>query len=328
MRRCFFVLSFFILGIPLGWCDPIQEDPYFQDVTTEAWRRYDQAQKKTFATNTVEIINPDELKTEFKKGVKWEGKREYKKAAKAYVRALSYSPIYPASAEILWRLAQCYEKQFRWVDAFETYADLYKKYPAYDLAIAAPQRQFRVAGILAQGKEKVVLSYATELFYVDIAKELYEKLQKQIPQSPLAGRCQFEIGNIGKKKKAFREASQAYYEVILNYPRHPLVPRALFESGFAASRAVRGASYDADSINKVIKRFRRFIKEYPTDKKVFAAQEILKEMEELQAEKLFQTAQFYMKQGDRKAAQIYFHELVKEYPSSLWAKNIKQISKE
>ncbi len=328
MRRWFFVFSFLIAGLPLGWGDPIQEDPYFQEVTTEAWRRYDQAQKKSFATNAVEISNPDELKIEFQKGVRWEGKRDYKKAAKAYVRALSYAPLYPASADLLWRLAQCYEKQYRWVDAFETYADLYQKYPAYDLAIAAPQRQFRVARILARGKEKVVLSYATDQFYIDIAKELYEKLQKQIPKTELAGVCQFEIGNIDKKKKDFRAASEAYYEVILNYPLHPLVPRALFESGLSASRAVRGASYDAHSINLVIKRFRQFIKKYPTDEKVSVAQKILSEMEELQAEKLFETAQFYLKQGDRQAAHIYFHELRKEYPNSLWAKNLKQTARE
>lgn len=326
MGRFVFLLFLFICSMPLEWARAAQEDFYFQEVTAEAWDRYDQSQKVTFPSHPVEIIDPVALTSEFKRGLKWEAKGLYRKAAKAYLKALSYSPVYPMSAEILWHLAHCYEKQSRWVDAFNIYAKLFKKYPAYELAPEAPQHQFLAAKVLADGKEKIVLSTPTDQFYSSIAIGLFEKLQKQVPDSQLAGVCQFEIGTIYKNKKQFQQASEAFYKVILNYPLHPLIASALFESGLCASRAVRGAHYDAHSMNIVIKRFERFLREFPKDERVAFAQKLLGEIQELQAEKLFQTGEFYLKEQSQKSAQIYFKELLEKYPNSYWAQNVQQTS--
>lgn len=322
-----FVLFLSFLPLSSAQSDPLNEDTFFQDVTTQAWRKYDESQKRRLKMGSVEIENPAEAETAFQRGLRYQSQRNWKKAAKAYHQAISQFPPYPISAEALWQLGHCYEELNRWIDAFEAYERLYTKYPAFDFSDEALQRQFKMAQILAEGKERTVLKYATDRLYIDIAADLLRQLQRQVPQTDLAAKCQFELGKIKKKSKQYKEASENFYAVVLNYPNHPLVKDALFESGVSASRVIKGASYDSKRINEVLQRLTKFIEDYPEDNRVKVAQAICAEMGELKAEKLFHTGNFYQKTGNMNAAQIYYNELLTDFPESFWAKKIQSQTK-
>lgn len=303
---------------------PIQEDIYFQDVTSQAWREYDQKNKSRLNLGRVAIENPEEARYFFKQGLRYQNKNQWKKGVQSYRRALSFSPEYPISAEILWQLGHCYEKLSQWVNAFEAYGLLFRRYPGYDFSEEALFKQFQVAQILAEGKERVVLSMATDRLYVELAEEMFMALQKQAPKSQIAGNCQYELGKIYKKKRDYHAASAAFYTVLLNYPNHGLAKDALYESGICASREVRGAAYDAQLIKIAEERLSRFIETYPEDPRRQVAKLVRQKMEEFKAQKLFLTATYYQKTGNVTAAEIYFQRLLTEYPNSHWAERAQE----
>lgn len=321
----FFIVSFCLIFQPsLGFAYSGTDDTYFQDVTTQAWREYDRAQKRKIRFGEVLLEDSPELNELYEEGLSYQNQGRIKKAVKTYQRALALPPVFPATAEILWQLGHCYEKQYQWVDAFDMYGRLYKTFPAFEFSDEAVQRQYEAAKILAEGKERVVLSYPTEKLYIDIAAELFQRLQKQVPKTDIAARSQFELGNIYYQKKEFGKASREYYEVVLNFPGHFLRQESLYQSGVAAFRQVRGADYDAEMIEIVLNRLSQFVEEYPNDDRTVIAGRLQREMKELEAEKLFNTAQYYLRTGNKVAANIYFDDLLASYPKSSWSRKARE----
>lgn len=295
------------------------EDSFFQEASSKAWQDQARRAKGILKFGKTEFGDGTEARMQFQQGLKMESLGEPKKAVKDYRKALVYSPVYPLAAELLWHLGKCDEKLFRWQEAFDSYQSLYKDFPGYENADAALDRQLQIALAVASKEKKFELTATADQTREEIAVDMLDKLAKLVPKSQLAGVCQFETGKIYKNAKKYRKASDAYYQVVLSDPTHALCSEALYESGMCASVLVRKADYDEKLIEQVASRLNRFAEENPNDPRLPQVKEVCARMNEMKAEKLFETGKYYQNTGSKTAAKIYFAQVMEAYPGTSWA---------
>ena len=72
---------------------------------------------------------------------------KYDIALSAYLKARRYFPLYGASDEALFRIANIYEKQKRWKDAYRVYNEFSRKYPRHDWAPRAKEKAEKIKDI-------------------------------------------------------------------------------------------------------------------------------------------------------------------------------------
>ncbi len=96
------------------------------------------------------------------------------------------------------------------------------------------------------------------------ARELFEKLLKEYPNSSLAGNAQFWIGEAYFSQKRFEEAILAYQKAIKKYPKNTKIPGALLKQGLSFA-----ALGDKDTAKILLKQL---IKKYPKTEQAKIAQ--------------------------------------------------------
>ncbi|MCK4948239.1 MAG: tetratricopeptide repeat protein [Candidatus Aureabacteria bacterium] len=72
---------------------------------------------------------------------------KYDIALSAYLKARRHFPLYDASDEALFRIANIYGKQKRWKDAYRVYNEFCKKYPGHDWVPRAKEKAEKIKGI-------------------------------------------------------------------------------------------------------------------------------------------------------------------------------------
>lgn len=321
---CLTLALFLSWDLPFLLADLENDDHYFQEVTTQAWREQSRREKSRLEFGFASIVDDKEIGEQIERAARYEAAGNPKKAVKAYQKALKLNPPYPVSAEILWRLGQDYESLYRWQEAFETYRRLAREFPGYEQSEAALDRQLEAAKALASKNKKAVMKEPTNQSREEMAVQLLEALENQVSRTAMGGACLHEAGVIYKNARRHHEASAAFYQVVLNYPGHPLFKEALYESGLCASLEVRASDYDEHQIQTALERLERFARENPEDPRAKQAKEICGRMQALLAQKLFEIGEFYDRLGSREAACIYYQQVLEKFPESAWAKRAKE----
>ncbi len=244
---------------------------------------------------------------------------KYKKAIGEYRKLIRYysGSLYAPRAQ--YAIGASYEALGEYYQAAEEYQKVIDKYPSSNKVGDVVKSQYRLGNLLfkehIKGKLKKVF---VESNYEKAAK-VYQLVVKNAPYGKIAAEVQYRIGLSYRQDGNYAEAAPAYRKVIENYPNSPWVEKAYYEIGLSYLSQSLPPSYSQTMADSALKQFQEFLIRYPDSGLTSKVREKIKLLRERKAEKLYQIAEFYDKQGSIKAAGIYYREVVKKYPESDWA---------
>lgn len=152
----------------------------------------------------------------------------------------------------------------------------------------------------------------------DRAIEIFKKVVKNSPYGEGIDEVYYKLGITYRKKGDYRRAKESFNNLIKNFPNSPLADKAEYQAAHCAFKFSLDPSYDQKATDEAITEFKQFVEENPDSKLSKNAKEKLGELNNKRAKKIFDVAVFYEKQGKENSAAIYYEEVVKKYPNTKW----------
>lgn len=250
-------------------------------------------------------------------GKKYQSQKDYDPAISAYRRLIRRWPTAYATQEARLHLGECLSALGFHYKAFLEYQNLVKKHPNSEFLETALQREFEIGNIFLSGEKHKV--WRLQMFSgYDKAIEIFEDIIKTAPYGKLGPNAQLRLGMVYEKLKQYPEAVAAYEKLVERYPQHPLAETAQFAIGVTYGKQAGSADYDATVANKAITAFQDYLIRYPKSDRVSDVEKQLAALKQEQGQGLFHIGEFYEKQGNIKAALVYYNEVIAENPKASW----------
>jgi len=245
--------------------------------------------------------------------------REFRKLLKYYPRAYEAS-----EAQFYW--GECLMKKGDYYAAYKAYQKVIDKYPFSERIQEIIEKEYQIAEKFISGEAQREL-LGVRVPVENPAIEILEQVIENSTYGPLAPIAQYKLGVLLKNLGRYYEAEDAFNKVISNYPRSEWVEAARFQIASTKAATSRGSEYDSGAAVEAKEEFEEFLKTYPEAELSKEARRNIQKIREKEARFNFDTARFYEKQKDYKAAEIYYKIVIDEYPESTFAsKSLERLS--
>ena len=114
-------------------------------------------------------------------------------------------------------------------------------------------------------------------------------------------------------------AASEYDRFVSLYPQDPRRQDAEFKAAMSYYHQSPRYKLDQTSTHRAIERFQLFNNRFPDSELVTEAAERIDELRNKLARKSYEAAQFYVRTGRYRAANIYFDKTIDQYPETEWA---------
>jgi outer membrane assembly lipoprotein YfiO len=235
-----------------------------------------------------------------------------KRQALVWVKSHKKSPIRDRG---LFLLAQANFTIGNRLESFYEFEELLDLYPDSSLFNASLQRQFDIADAFVKGYKRRFLGLA--LFSAeDEGIEMFYRIQQRSPGSPLAEKALLRTGDYYYSTSDFDLATDVYAAFVKSFPRSPEVPRVQLRQAFSYYAQFRGLRFDATPIVDAREKLAGILVEYPKLAEEENITPVIERIDETFARKLYQTADFYRRTDEPKAAVYLWRYLIQTYPKS------------
>lgn len=251
--------------------------------------------------------------------------RDYKRAISEFRKLIKHYPLSKFASEAQFYLASSYENMGEYYRAFKEYQLVIDKYPYTERVEEIIEREYRIANLFYTGQKTKILGLAL-LPSKDKAIEIFTKVVENAPYGKYADIAQYKLGQCYMDIRDYINAALAFKKIIENYPKSPLVDDAKYQIAMCAANSASGPEYNEEDTDKAIKEFKDFVRRYPDSQMEKEARRFISELENQKAQKNFNIAQFYERQGNIKSAIIYYEEILNKYPDTkLAAKALEKL---
>jgi len=242
-------------------------------------------------------------------------KKDYTEAAKQFSRLVRTYPRSELAPEAQYLTGVSYEMMDRPGLAFKAYKQVVEVYPFSDQFKDAVEREFMLAGAFSGGKKLSILG-PLKMPSKEKAVEIYLHVVNHAPYGSFGDKAQFQLGEVFLTMNRLEEAQRAFQEVVDDYPASELVEQAKFKIAECAHGLSLEPSYDQSSTDDAIGFYETFVETHPQSDLATDAEESLVRLEEIKAQGLLKTAQFYDMRRKPKAAAIYYQDILSRYPKT------------
>jgi|GEM_PF-3520266 outer membrane assembly lipoprotein YfiO len=146
-----------------------------------------------------------------------------------------------------------------------------------------------------------------------------EGMVENDPYGARSDEAQFNIAMYYFKKGDYSDASQSFALVVAHYKDSRYREDAMFLRAKATYLTNDGPPRDPLPYEEARDGLREYLRSYPNGKNAAEAQTLLKKINEALACKLYQIAEYYRGQNQKRAAERYYRSVVRNYPDSTWA---------
>ena len=158
---------------------------------------------------------------------------------------------------------------------------------------------------------------------------VYGMVIKNMPDSKDAAEFQYRIGLCYQKEGKLEEAAKEFRKLISNYPNSVWIDDAYYWIAVCSITPSSSSSYDQSSTDAAIDKLTKFTESFPSSNLCSLAEHKIRELQEIKAQKDYEIAEFYNKQNNKGAAEIYYKQMLKTYSFSKWTvlaeKKLKEI---
>ncbi len=246
--------------------------------------------------------------------------KDYKKANEELGKLLKTYPRAREAADAQFYLALICEEQGQWKAAFKNYQEVIDKYPFSERGAEVVKRQYELANVLLEGKDKrnkfVDAISGGEYDVIEILRAVI----KNAPYGQLAAPSQYKIGLYLLEKQLYQEARDEFEKTRNDYPDSQWAQAAKFQIALADAKRSSRAQYNQKVTSSALKEFEDFVKKFPDADLSKDAKGHISALREKEAENIFLIAGFYQKQQKTDSAKTYYTTIVNDYSDTKWAK--------
>ncbi|MDD4909161.1 MAG: outer membrane protein assembly factor BamD [Candidatus Omnitrophica bacterium] len=243
---------------------------------------------------------------------------DYIPAAEEFKKLIKYYPKSHEASEAQFYLGECLMKQADFYSAYKAYQKVIDKYPFSERIQEIVEKEYAIAEKFISGEaERKALGL--RLPVDNPAIEILEQIIENSTYGPLAPVAQYKLGLILKDLGRLYEAEEAFEKVANNYPASEWVAAARFQLASTKAATSTGPEYDSGAAGEAKKGFEDFLKVYPDAELSQKARDNITRIKDKEAQFNFDTARFYEKQKEYKAAAVYYKIVLDDYPDSKFA---------
>lgn len=245
-------------------------------------------------------------------------------ATSNYKRIVERYPLTSLAPMAKFRLASAYEREGKFSKAFDAYQELVDTYKQSAQFSEAIDRQIAIA---TQARTEKLSSFMGIPKKLDPTQqiEMFEKVIANAPRGRRAAEAQFEIAKIHEEENSADLAIAAYRKVVEDYPASPLAADAQAKVAKGFLGKVEEGSRDASNIAKAQLAADQAAGLFPdTSLPDMAATRV--QVDEISAENAWKTGKFYEKQGNYRAALVYYSEVLRSPGSAHFAEARERIN--
>lgn len=254
-----------------------------------------------------------------------EGKEAYlsgrhRKAERSFKSLIKRYPGSAYRAEAMWLRSESLFTRKEYYKAFEQYEELIAQYAGSPHYCEALEREIEIAErYLGPARRRVLgvpmLSGETE------ALEILRRVYEHQPTGDLAEACLVRIADYYWDKQAWQEAEDYYDRYCREHPNGRRIVHAELRRAKSTIEKCRGVRYDTTSLALAYDRLRQFQQKYPEKAQGEGVAELLGQLQERQAESLYEIAAYYHRAGRPLAAAYYAERVQQRFADSPWSKN-------
>ena len=212
-----------------------------------------------------------------------------------------------------WRMCELYYREFK---AIEKLLTLYPEYADFGPLV---EREFELGELYAKGKREPAfwaLRFIPWLTDEDHTEEIFKRALERAPVAPFGATAHLRLAYIYDQSGKVGDSIAQLREIVRDYPnsdQHKYAMLALAEGLLELSRRGDG---DGAYIREAADVLKRFNERYPDAEEKDWAKRSLLEAKDIQAQRLYDMAEFYRKSGREEAAERYLARVVSEFPES------------
>jgi outer membrane protein assembly factor BamD (BamD/ComL family) len=241
-----------------------------------------------------------------------------------YADIISYNfPTTPFAQEISYTLGEAYYKlnQFEYAnDCFTAYLSRAAAPKHFEEAI---EYKFNIAELFANGTKKRLFGSIKMPAWVpakEDAVQIYEDVIASMPHSELAAKSLLSKARIqAYNLEDFKPSIETLDLLIRRFPKHDLAAEAYLEKNKIFLAQCQIESLDPDALELAELNLRKFRLAFPRETRIEEAEKVLSDLQELFAQSLLETGQFFEKTKKVSASLIYYHKVIAKYPNTLAA---------
>ncbi len=191
----------------------------------------------------------------------------------------------------------------------------------------ALQTKFDIAEFYHKGGKKRLFSshkLPAILSAHEDALEIYDEVITTLPHHENSVRALLHKAQIQAYMEDFKPGIESLQLLIRRFPKHELAPEAYFQINKIYLDQCKIDHLDPDLLELAAANLRKLRLAFPRDPKIAEAQKAYDELQELFAENLLETGEFFQRRKQTAASSIYFSKIVKEYPSTQTASKAQQ----
>jgi len=183
----------------------------------------------------------------------------------------------------------------------------------------AIQYKFEIADQYRNGARKHLLGMKSMPKWApadDEALEIYDEVISALPHNEMAARALFGKAKIQAKGEDYRASIETYQTLIRRFTKHPLAVESYIGIGEIYLEQSKAEYPDPDFLDLAELNLRKFKTSFPSEEKIEIATENLRKMQDIFANSLYETAQFYERTKKWSAAKIYYTKILASFPDS------------
>jgi outer membrane protein assembly factor BamD len=149
------------------------------------------------------------------------------------------------------------------------------------------------------------------------ARDDFKKIVERHPNSSLAPRARFLVGEAYYREAEFDKAAKEFETFLAFYPRHQIADLVQYRYAMSYYDQIKPVEQDQGLTVKALEQFRKLVKDYPESRYATEALAKIDVCRGRLAQKEVWVATYYFNQGNRSAARQRLELVLKEYPRTL-----------
>ncbi len=199
-------------------------------------------------------------------------------------------------------------------DALYDYERVIKEFTGSASFVTAVERELDIGVRYVNGYDRLFLGLRI-VDAEDVGEELLIRVQERMPGSRLAERAGIELADHYYRIRDLSLAAEAYDLFLRNYPNSQYHQKAMQRRVYATIAQYKGPRYDGSSLLDAQILIRRFQNIYPAKASEAGLDEaLLSRIDESAGAELYESARWYLAQGDEVAARYVLRRLLRERP--------------
>lgn len=183
----------------------------------------------------------------------------------------------------------------------------------------AIRMKFEIAEAFLHGKKKRLFGshkMPAWLSAKEDALEIYDEVIATLPHSDMAAQSLLGKAKIQAEFEDFKPAVETLSVLIRRFPKHEAAAEAYLQINHVYFQQCKATSLDLDVLDLSGVNLRKFRLAFPREPRLEEAEKIFAQTEELFANNLFETGQFFERTKKIAASIIYYNKVVTKYPAT------------